>query len=430
VHRPVGFRPSEISSALNREIVSRHADEAAFLWTVRTRAIAEPHYSLQDLVRLDERVEAHVDGLTVAGAGGWDICRANLATVGPGEVFAATVLAFGSGNRERMRDALYAGCASPEAWPGLISGLGWLDYASTSQWIDILLQAKSPLHRSVGIAACAIHRADPGEALTTAVHDTAPDLCARALRAAGQLKRRDLLESIRAHIRDEDEPCRFWSAWSLTLLGDPEGTTTLTHFVENSGQFSERALHLVLRAMDPDDSRRFVSSLAARSNRIRLAVMGTGILGDPVSVPWLIRRMESPDMARLAGEAFTMITGVDLAYANLSQDAPPEPEERNTSATEEVAPLGYESNLPWPSTSLVSQWWVRNQTAFSPGTRYLAGNPITPQVTTEVLVNGKQRLRAAAALELSLIKPTQVLFEVRARGSWQENRLLAQAAGR
>jgi len=55
-------------------IVSQHAEEAAFLWLLRDLAVAAPHYSLQDLADLDERVEAHIDGLRVAGDPGWVFC--------------------------------------------------------------------------------------------------------------------------------------------------------------------------------------------------------------------------------------------------------------------------------------------------------------------------------------------------------------------
>ncbi|HEU0068731.1 MAG TPA: hypothetical protein VFQ26_05645, partial [Nitrospiraceae bacterium] len=47
---PVGFAPAEISVMIHREIVSRHAEEAAFLWQLRDRAVVAPHYSLADLV--------------------------------------------------------------------------------------------------------------------------------------------------------------------------------------------------------------------------------------------------------------------------------------------------------------------------------------------------------------------------------------------
>jgi hypothetical protein len=53
------------------EIVSQHAEEAAFLWLLRSKAIRAPHYALNDLAKLDDRVEAHVDGLRAA-ATWWD----------------------------------------------------------------------------------------------------------------------------------------------------------------------------------------------------------------------------------------------------------------------------------------------------------------------------------------------------------------------
>src|SRR5258705_12650798 len=102
---PVGFAPSEISRLVNEEVVFQHARESGFLWTVRNRAIGEPHYSLGDLSRLDGRVEAHLAGLRAAGDAGWRNCRTALADPGAGEVFALSVLAFGAGNRDRMGDA-------------------------------------------------------------------------------------------------------------------------------------------------------------------------------------------------------------------------------------------------------------------------------------------------------------------------------------
>ena len=48
-------------------IIDQHAEEAAFLWLLRSNAVSAPHYDLDDLSGLDERVEAHIDGLRIAG---------------------------------------------------------------------------------------------------------------------------------------------------------------------------------------------------------------------------------------------------------------------------------------------------------------------------------------------------------------------------
>ncbi len=62
------------------QIVSQHAEEAAFLWLLRSNAIHQPHYALKDLAKLDDRVAAHLDGLRVAEEPDWELCttaRAN-----------------------------------------------------------------------------------------------------------------------------------------------------------------------------------------------------------------------------------------------------------------------------------------------------------------------------------------------------------------
>ena len=49
------------------EIVSQHAEEAASLWLLRSDALRAPHYVLKDIAKRNGRVEAHLDGLSVAG---------------------------------------------------------------------------------------------------------------------------------------------------------------------------------------------------------------------------------------------------------------------------------------------------------------------------------------------------------------------------
>src|SRR5919109_24342 len=101
------------------EIVSQHAEEAAFLWLLRSNGVHAPHYALKDLAKLDGRVEAHLDGLRVAGEPGWELCKAALANEEPGEVFAAAVMAFESGIESRIQAVLDAVTGKPELLSGM-----------------------------------------------------------------------------------------------------------------------------------------------------------------------------------------------------------------------------------------------------------------------------------------------------------------------
>lgn len=425
MQQPLGFAPSEISALVNGEVVAQHAEEAAFLWTLRQRAVAEPHYALKDLVVLDQRVEAHLDGLRVAGDAGWRCCKANLENIGAGEVFALSVVVFGGKDRERMTEALHAACTSQKFAAGLISAFGWLDFDVAAPWIDRLLDAKAPMHRAIGIRASAIHRRDPGPALVEAVAASDAGLCVAALRAVGELKRKDLTGHVQARLRDADGAVAFWAAWALAMNGEPQGVTALSRWFEDPGPVGFRALQLGLRAMSLDEGRGWISASAKTPAKLRQAVIATGILGDPTSIPWLIRKMESPDLARLAGEAFSMITGVDLTYHDLDQDAPGSAEVDDAEDIEQVLDLDYESNLPWPAPERIDGWWAEHQHAFTPGVRHLAAKPINRQSAVEVLVSGKQRQRIAAALELTLLAPESPFFEVRAVGRSQERELAA-----
>jgi len=89
------------------EILRQHAEQAAFLWTVydRARLFPEENPELDELrlSRLLERLEAHLDGLRVAGPDGLSIAKERYAEFPEaGELFVLRMLTPGS---ERHRVA-------------------------------------------------------------------------------------------------------------------------------------------------------------------------------------------------------------------------------------------------------------------------------------------------------------------------------------
>ena len=131
--------------------------------------------------------------------------------------------------------------------------------------------------------------------------------------------------------------------------------------------------------------------------------------------------MGTPALARVAGEALSMITGTHIAY-DMLEGEPPEGFEAGPTENPEdddVA-MDIDENLPWPDQVRISAWWSKHGSEFSPGTRYLVGKPISADWLTEVLKSGRQRQRAAAALELAILQPGKPLFNVRAPGFRQQ----------
>jgi len=406
-------------------VLSQHASASPFLWQLRSRAVAAPHFDLSDLSSIDERLDAHIDGLRIADEDGWQLCKKELPWEEPGEIFAAAVLALESGDQSKIQSVLKVVTNKPELTRGLISALGWLDYKQAEPYIKNLCASQLPAHKRIGIAAAAIHRKDPGRPLYNGVLDPDPLLRARAFRGTGELGRTDLVPHMQRELNGKEPSCRFWAAWSTALLvGYREALDTLLSIAESPSPYRELALHMALRRMDLRSAHIWQQALSQKPQTTRLGVIASGIIGDPALIPWLTQQMNTPPLARVAGEAFSMITGVDIAYEDLDAD---KPEGFEAGPTEDPKDNNVEMDpderLPWPSASLIAEWWQKHGGEFQSGIRHLLGKPISMDSLEQALRIGRQRQRAAAALELAIMCPGSPLFEVRAPGFRQQEML-------
>jgi uncharacterized protein (TIGR02270 family) len=152
-----------------------------------------------------------------------------------------------------------------------------------------------------------------------------------------------------------------------------------------------------------------------------IALIGAGAIGDPVLIHWLIEHMSIPELARVAGESFSLITGVDFVYEDLEDEWPEGFEAAPSEEPEdEYVARDPDEDLPWPDPKLIDEWWGKNKNNFRNGTRYLCGKPISEEQCQYVLRYGYQRQRAAAAFELAMMKPGTPLFNVKAPGFRQQ----------
>jgi uncharacterized protein (TIGR02270 family) len=406
------------------DILEEHVEEAAFLWTIREASAIAPHYRLADLAGLDDRIEAHLDGLRIAGDHGWAACEAALAKGEPGAIFATAVLA---GGEARFAVVLDAAGDAPASARALSSALGWLPFDRARSLIAPLLAPSAPAaRRRLGIAACAAHREDPGEALIYGLLDDDPRLSGRALRAAGELGRADLLPSIRSRLGAGDAACRFWAAWSGALLGDAAATPVLWAFADEGGPFAERACAAAVRRTEVLAARERLEALGAWPDHARAAAIGAGVLGDPALAAWLLERMRVPALARVAGEAFAALTG--LAIEKTLEGRAPEGFQAGPSddPADPAVAMDPDLNLPWPEPDAVHRAWAARSDAFRRGVRHIEGAPMSADGLERALRDASQRQRASAAVELAMRRApagSQPLFETRAPAPRQRRAL-------
>jgi uncharacterized protein (TIGR02270 family) len=412
------------------EIVSLHAEEAASLFQMRRSVLDVPHVRLRDLQRgFDDRIAAHLDGLAIAGEQAWQCCEAALEAPSAGTVFTAAVRAIEE-KAQRKLDRLFAlSEAIPETRPGLEGAFGWLARDQLQGMVVSLLGTEDAFRRTVGIAACSMHRVDPGLVSARRVSDANPLVRARALRTVGEIGCDEAVPACAAAMRDTDPECRFWAAWSSVLLGDRGvALKSLTVSSFEGAPHRLRAFRLALQAMNAAVAHSVLRPLADDPGQLRWLLPGTGIAGEPVYVPWLIKHMSDASSARLAGEAFTLITGVDMIETGLEgkpaenfQSGPTDnPEDENVN-------MDPDEGLPWPDVEKIEKWWAANASRFHKGTRYFMGAPVTREHCIDVLKNGYQRQRILAAHYLCLLEPGTPLFNTSAP-AWRQQRLLAKMA--
>jgi uncharacterized protein (TIGR02270 family) len=406
-------------------IVRQHVDDAAVLFEIRSTLAAAPHVKLLHLRRFDNRIAAHLDGVAVAGDDGGSLSRMALEVASPGSVFAAAVGAIESREEPTLNALLALVESKLELLPGLTGAFGWVEPGRLRGLVKTYLDSPQSFRRMIGLTACAMHRVDPGLESPHWLADPSDIVRSRVLRAVGELGRRELAASCSAAVGGEDLSCRFWGAWSAVLLGR-RGTAleTLNAIADVDGRHRERAGALSLQASDVSGAHNALQRTATEPQNLRRLLRGSGIVGDPAYVSWLIGHMSNDLTARLAGEALSLITGADLALLDLERK-PPENFESgpNDDPDDPNVEMDPDDGLPWPDPDRIKDWWAKNGGRFQPGERYFMGAPVTRKHCIDVLKNGHQRQRILAAHYLCLLDPGTPLFNTSAP-AWRQQRLL------
>jgi len=405
------------------DVVQLHAEETAMLHGARARLTRAPHIALEALARMDARIAAHLDGMDVAARSNPDLPDCLSTVDGGGATFTLTVRALEERNRMRLDELIGLAHGDPDAFKGLLSATAWVEPSRLRGLIPDLLGSAEPARRIVGISASAMHRVDPRVA--TCVQDQDPRVRARAFRAAGEIGKQELVSLCARCLADPDPGVQFWAAWSAVLLGDRQ--SALDFLAERAGQEHEwrpRAVALALRAMPVGQGHSLLQGFAQIEDQRRDLVHGSGLVGDPAYVPWLIGQMSDDRLARLAGESFTMITGLDLSRPPFYREHPANFESGPTEdPADENVGMDEDDDLPWPDQAKVQEWWGQNAARFTIGVRHFMGAPPGRAHCIHVLKNGYQRQRIAAAFHLVLLNPGTPLFEWRAPASRQQSAL-------
>ncbi|UXH78780.1 TIGR02270 family protein [Roseateles amylovorans] len=416
-------------TAVIEDMVAQYAEQTAFLWTQRVRAVQSAGRDLASLADLDERLAAHLEGLYVAAAAGWRHAhRALQERPQGGEAFTAAALALQVGDAAGLDGVLALAPTQSMVIPGIAAAFGWVDPALLRGIVLDLIQSTCEVRRLIGVWALALHRVDPRASWAQLLADPSPTVRARALRLAGEVGALHQRDACLDGLTDDDANCRNWAAWSSALLGDRGRAIDALKSQAEQGA-AGAGLDLLLQIQAPDEAHAWLKGLAGRGADLRVLLRASGRVGDPAYVPWLLSQMQQPATARLAGESFALITGADFREPGLRGRTPEGFEAGpNDDPEDPEVESDPDADLPWPDPQAAAKWWTEARHRLPSGQRRWLGQAPTRTHLLTMLTEATQRHRAVAATALALGTPGRPLFDVCAPAP-RQRALLALSAG-
>jgi hypothetical protein len=411
-------------------LVRRHAEDAAFYWQYIDTSRSSVHLSWQKFEHFDRMLDAHLEGLQVAGSVGLSTTLAALDRwKKAGEAFAGSWVAMQAGDVAGLAQVMSIVRAQPDTLlRGVASALARLPLPRA---LDILRQWSS--EPSDPVATVAVLRAValigspalPALSLPLAhwLAHPVPFVRAAACRAAAATgsaapwqhepmasQARDTAAALVQALGDSDHAVRAEAAIALGNLTAHRSqalavlwrcvVAQAAHAQQATGWFRQQAnrrldrwlRHLAcLVPMRHPDVQGLYAFLPSRAG-LCFALHH----GDPAHLHYVTSRIAHPDDARYAGWVWQTLTGVDLVAHDLVAQGQEVPE-TDLSGPVTAGRLDADSGLPLPDLLAVQNTQRALRFEANANLRLLCGRPATDAWLMELLQHATQPVRAIAA---------------------------------
>jgi hypothetical protein len=399
-------------------VVEEHAEEAAFLVLQRQHLDRTGQATWARLEAIEDRLDAHLDGLLVAGDLGrrwlgalpaWGGAAAYLglrlaAGDGPDAALARVDPAWDAPDEAAAVAALtHSATGGPNGWAGpLAAALGGADGIRVRVAARVAGRTRLPLGANL---------------VRALARGGSPETQRALVEALGRLRYPPARSTLRARYLGDADLGRA-AARALVRLGDPAG---LAWFTDRAS--SEPGAPLAVATAGGAGDGRALAELTRQSGTRAAAVLALGVHGDAGHVDALLDALD--DVPESAALGLRVLTG-----AALEEDAwvPDGPSAVDGEGGGDVVRRPARDAARWRS------WWAERRGAFAPGARYRSGRPFAPlHVVTgapggladDLLPSG---LRDALAAELAGRYGVDAPFEATAYVRRQRLALSALAA--
>jgi uncharacterized protein (TIGR02270 family) len=427
-----GARPARPLTLL--PVLEQHWEDSALLFEARARRVQSPRMSLGALARLDELTDAHLDGLAVAAPEASRVLTRDPEHLDAGRVAAITAYALRSDRLDLLDWLSGVGSEVSGFWEVVGDGLAWISDESLAAASLAVVRHPPPWAAILSLVACRLTGRIAHELFVSCLSDGAlPVVQMTCLKVAGELGVTALRARCAELARSANPQVAKEAVLAQWMIGERDVLhgTILQIFSrpDSSGRGDSLGAWFIQGLSQSQSFTALERECATHSQHgARHAELTSymGLVGEVRLVHLVIDRMDTANLARAAGEAFTWITGADLEALGLDRDPPEDFQSGpNDDPNDDNVAMDEDEDLPWPDPVKVADWWHKNKHNFQPGVRYFMGKPVTVEHCIHVLKTGKQRQRFIAARYLKLLQPERPLFNC-AAPAWRQQALLAK----
>ncbi|NVJ16896.1 TIGR02270 family protein [Myxococcus sp. AM010] len=388
---------------LNWGRYEEHLDEAAFQWGQWERTLTASDQLLLEAAEAEEQLLARLDALVLGGERvAIRLLEPALASDEPERLSTAVFTLLG-GDWSKSADAVLTLVenATPTALEAVRRALEVLEPQTLPAWLPSLLDKAPPL-QALALSAMGTHLIAPPAPLARWVTAKETSVATAALQAATRLRTRIEWPLLKQAISSHEPQTRDAALIAALLSGHTETWRICRDMVVARHPGQTLPLLLLSLGAGPSGST-LLSPLADEPQSRADAVWALGFNGYVTAAETCLKYLDDDNVAPLAAEAFSAITGLVLAKPFVEDKAESEDEasdEGNGTAPTIHRPPG--TGLPRPSTDDIRGWWAKNQKQFNPAVRYLRGQPWTPAAFLQGLWAEPMRRRHVLALEATL----------------------------
>jgi uncharacterized protein (TIGR02270 family) len=291
------------------DILEEHLHELDFLWAQRERSVVSPEWTLLTLGRLEDRAEAHLDGLRLGGAPSAELARPMLGLGEAGSAAAATFVLMAFERPDLEQQVLQALRAAPAgSRDGIRIGLRHSEVTRIAAELSEIAASGEPGVRAAALDVVAFHRLPTPRGIATLLADPDPEVRRLACEAAGRLGGPWSYDVLREALESDSHALRISALRASARMG-------LIGLDESCRQAATRPQNPVPEALeflgvlgDPKDLGVLQNS-TARPGLAEAALSGLGKLGSVAAIPAILDALTDDALKPAAGRAFARITG-------------------------------------------------------------------------------------------------------------------------